>query len=90
MMIERLAVTAEQIEEWNLPARPPKARDPEAKKWGDRPCVELDAIDPTRLTQLVEDAITSQVDGWQWQIERQAEEEEERRGLLAMFNGSGD
>ena len=44
------AVTAEQIEEWNLPARPPKARDPEAKKWGDRPCVELDAIDPTRLT----------------------------------------
>jgi hypothetical protein len=80
---ERLAVTAEQIEEWDLPTRPPKAKDPDAKKWGDKPCVELDAIDPDTLTRLVEEAITHHVDLRAWEVER-AVESEEREGLLAM------
>jgi hypothetical protein len=51
--------------------------------------VELDAIDPTRLTALVEGAITRHVDQRSWEIEKQLEAEE-REGLLALrdaFNG---
>jgi hypothetical protein len=81
--IERLAVTPGLIAEWNLPTRPPTRRDPQAKTWGNKPCVELDAIDPVRLTGLVEDAITRHVDPRAWNIE-QSIEQEEREGLLAL------
>jgi hypothetical protein len=76
---ERLAVTPAQIAPWHLPTRPPKPKDPEAATWGGKPCVELDAIDPTRLTTLVESAITRHVNHHQWQVE-QAVEAEERKG----------
>jgi hypothetical protein len=81
--VERVAVTEEQIEEWSLPTRPPKKKDPDAKKWGDKPAVELDAIDPNRLIELVEDAIIEHVDPHAWQVEQQVENEE-REGLLAL------
>jgi hypothetical protein len=77
--LERLAVTPAQIAAWNLPSRPPKPKNPEAAKWGGKPCVELDAIDPTRLMALVEDAIKRHVDRRQWEIE-QAVEAGERQG----------
>lgn len=86
---ERLAVTPAQIAAWNLPTRPPKPKDPEAAKWGGKACVELDAIDPTRLMGLVEDAIKRHVDRRQWEID-QAIEAEERAGLLALLHGRGD
>jgi hypothetical protein len=74
--VTELAVTAEQIAAWNLPTRPAKQSDPEAKKWGDRPAVELDAIPPDRLKKLVEDAILENVDHNEWEIERRIEAEE--------------
>ena len=49
-----LAVTPQQITAWNLPTRPGKSSDTQAKEWGNRPNVELDAIDPNQLSQLVE------------------------------------
>jgi hypothetical protein len=53
---EKLAVTERQIIEWNLPTRPTKASDSRAKRWkGDS--VELDAIPPNLLRQLVRNAI---------------------------------
>jgi hypothetical protein len=81
--VERLAVTEEQIETWGLPTRPPKKKDPDAKKWGDKPAVELDAIDPNRLIELVENAIVRHVDPHAWRVEKQVEQEE-RAGLLAL------
>jgi hypothetical protein len=86
--VERLAVTEEQIVQWGLPTRPPKAKDPQAKKWGNRPAVELDAIDPTTLTKLVEEAIERHVDQRAWQAE-QAVEREERDGLAALASAFG-
>lgn len=82
--VHRLALDEEQIEEWGLPTRPPKKKDPDAKKWGDRPNVELDAIDPHLLTGLVEQAVTSHIDEHAWKVE-QAVEAEERAGLLALL-----
>jgi hypothetical protein len=53
---EKLAVTERQIIEWNLPTRPTKQSDSRAKRWrGDS--VELDAIPPNLLRQLVRDSI---------------------------------
>jgi hypothetical protein len=80
--VERLAVTAEQIEAWGLPTRPAKKSDPEAAKWGEI-AVELDAIDPTKLNGLIEEAITGHIDEYAWRIEQQVEREE-RAGLLAL------
>jgi hypothetical protein len=76
VVVTELAVRAEQIMAWKLPTRPAKQSDPEAKKWGDRPAVELDAIPPDRLKNLVEDAILENVDPVQWEIERTIEAEE--------------
>jgi hypothetical protein len=90
--VERLAITEKQIRDWSLPTRPPKKKDPEAAKWGDKPCVELDAIDPDRLTALVEEAITGHIDEDAWRVEKQVEAEE-RKGLLALaqsFSPNGD
>ena len=48
IIFERIAVTPEQIEDWNLPTRPTKATDSRAKGFGDI-SVELDAIEPDVL-----------------------------------------
>jgi hypothetical protein len=56
----KLAVTERQIVEWSLPTRPTKTSDSRAKRWkGDS--VELDAISPNLLRQLVRDAIEQHI-----------------------------
>jgi hypothetical protein len=54
---ERVAVTTDQIADWNLPTRPVKAGDTRAQRFGSDECVELDAIDPNNLRNIVEEAI---------------------------------
>ena len=58
LTFELLAVTDQQIRDWQLPTRPPKARD---RAVGMTQCVELDAIPPDRLRQLVRDAIETHI-----------------------------
>jgi hypothetical protein len=53
---ERLSVTPEQIDAWNLPTRPTKHTDSRAKHFG-AVSVELDAIAPQALRDLVRQAI---------------------------------
>lgn len=83
--ITALAVLPEQITAWNLPTRPPKKKDPQSKEWGNRPNVELDAIDPIRLNSLVEDAIVSHIDERRWTIEQKIEAEE-KIGMKALLD----
>ena len=53
---ERIAVTRDQVEEWNLPTRPTKKSDSRSKNFvGDS--VELDAIAPGQLRDLVREVI---------------------------------
>ncbi len=86
--VRQTALTAAQVEAWNLPTRPPKAKDPEAKRWGDRPAVELDAVQPEQLQQLVHDAIEQLVDPHAWDVARTFEREE-REGLQALVDAVG-
>jgi hypothetical protein len=58
---KRIAVLSEQIEQWDLPSAPPKKTDSRARSF-DGQCVEVEAIPPDTLLQLVDDAITSIID----------------------------
>jgi hypothetical protein len=80
----RLAVTEEQIQEWTLPTRPAKTTDPEAHKFGGG-AVELDAIPPDKLVQLVEDAITDRIEPTSWRMEQATEKSE--REILERIAG---
>lgn len=59
---ERVAVTAEQISQWNLPTRPTKLSDSRARTFAGSASVELDAIPPAELRTLVDRCISQHVD----------------------------
>jgi hypothetical protein len=72
---ERVAVQAWQIEAWGLPTRPTKKTDSRSKSFeGDS--VEVDAIEPARLRELVADCIGQHVDSNALATLREAEQSE--------------
>jgi hypothetical protein len=81
---KRIAVNKQQIRQWRLPTRPTKSSDSRAKKFGDI-SVELDAIEPTRLRDLVTKAIVQHLPPQQFEILKAAEESE--REVLRAFAG---
>jgi hypothetical protein len=81
---ERIAVNPEQIETWDLPTRPTKSSDSRAKGFGAL-SVELDAIPPQVLRDLVEQAIQRHLPYEQFQVLKAAEESE--RQLLTSLVG---
>jgi hypothetical protein len=86
---ERVAVTREQVTEWNLPSRPTKEKDPRAKKFTGT-SVELDAIPGSKLRKLVRDCIERHVDQRQLAVLRVAEasERETFGEIAAIYNGT--
>jgi hypothetical protein len=58
---ERVAVTPEQIELYDLPTRPTKTSDSRSKNFGDR-SVEVDAIPPDILMDIAQSCIVRHVD----------------------------
>jgi len=82
---ERVAVTPEQIRAWALPTRPTKKTDSRAKKFG-KVSVELDAIEPDQLRDLVEDVIQRHMPAEQLRVLKVAEKSE--RELIARLVGS--
>jgi hypothetical protein len=58
IIFQRIAVTPAQIAAWSLPTRPTKASDSRARSWGGGDeSVELDAIEPNRLRDIVRSSI---------------------------------
>lgn len=76
---QRVAVTVEMIDQWNLPTRPTKTSDTRAKNFGTI-SVELDAIPPDDLRALVQVMIERHLPRRQFEILKIAEESE--RDLL--------
>ena len=58
----RIAVTEEQIDRWQLPTRPTKKSDTRARDFNNDASVELDAILPQELRLMVQQCIESHVD----------------------------
>lgn len=83
LTFEWLAVTEEQVDEWGLPGPPPKPRDTRA---GLSRVVELDAIHPDQLRQLVRDALESHLPEEAVAAERATEKAE--RAVWAEFMAS--
>jgi hypothetical protein len=75
---ERIAITRDQIDEFDLPTRPTKKSDSRAKNWSGEECVELDSMPPAELRQLVEDAIASHIDEHAWKQIKKIEREEQK------------
>ena len=83
IVFQRVAVTPEQIERWNLPTRPTKASNSRSKKWTGGDSVELDAIPADYLRGLVRHCISQHLDDEKLRVLKVAEASE--RGALAMF-----
>jgi hypothetical protein len=79
---ERIAVTPEQIEGWDLPTRPTKTSDSRAKTFGEI-SVELDAIEPNQLRDLVQTAIEQHLPADEFEVLKAAEQSE--RELLTSL-----
>jgi hypothetical protein len=78
---QRVAVTPDQIGEWSLPSRPTKATDTRARWFGDI-SVELDAIPPDWLRDLVRSCIETHLPADRLRL-LQVAEQSERDLLLA-------
>lgn len=63
---ERIALTQEQIEKYQLPSDPAKQSDPNYNKfvdlWGSDMVVELDSLPPDILRKIIEDCILQNID----------------------------
>ena len=86
LCIERIAVTPEQIERYQLPTRPVKDKDPQRAKFEREHgtgCVELDAMTPEALRSLVRGHLEGHMEPEQLQALKLAEREE-RNGLRSI------
>ena len=67
--VKRIALTAEQIRHYDLPPMPVKRSDARAESFmathGDR-SVELDALDPNLLQDIVKNSILENIDVRKW------------------------
>lgn len=79
---ERIAVTRGQIEIWDLPTRPTKTSDTRSKGFGNI-SVELDAIEPNQLRELVQTAIEEHLPADEFNVLKAAEASE--RELLTSL-----
>ena len=85
IIFERIAVTESQINQWELPTRPTKKSDVRAKAFSGE-SVELDAIPPDELRNLVSDSITQHIDSDNYQ--QLCEIESAERESLEVFMDS--
>lgn len=89
MTVQRIAVTPEQVEAMSLPTRPTKQSDARAKKFAAQygtASVELDAIPPSTLRQMVSDAVAQHADTAEHRRLKQIEVLE-RESLIQGFGG---
>jgi hypothetical protein len=83
----KLAVTPMQIDQWRLPSRPTKASDSRTRNWTGGDSVELDAIHPDDLRDIVRAAIERHIEEEKLAKLRIAEESE--RELLKAWRPNG-
>lgn len=85
---ERVAVTREQIVEYSLPTRPTKKTDTRACSF-EGESVEIDAMDPAVLRELVRKCIIQHIDPVTWAAQEAIEQEERRSTpeILARLRG---
>jgi hypothetical protein len=89
--VERIAVTRPQVDSYGLPTRPTKQTDARAQAFIDlhgTGSVELDALPPGVLRELVRERVEAHMDSQRLEVLKLAEREE-REGLASFFRGYG-
>jgi hypothetical protein len=87
---ERIAVTPEQIKQYNLPTRPTKKTDSRSRNF-EGESVEVDALPPHVIRQLIENSISQHIDVQQWGREKEIEDmERETFDLISEAFTRGD
>lgn len=76
LSFERLALTADQVDEYDLPVRPPKASDARTASFTGRGAVEVEALPVEALLAIVDTAITDRIDPDALRVAKVAEESE--------------
>ncbi len=74
--LQRIALMEEQVVEWNLPPAPTKVSDSRGAKWSGLGQVELDAVEPTEIVALLEDALRDVFDEELYEDLKEQETEE--------------
>lgn len=86
--VQRIALTYQQVQEYNLTPNPTKTADPRAtgyiEQFGNQ-CWELDAIDPNVLQKLVLESIKNHIDAYIWN-QTLEQQEQERQELEEQFS----
>jgi hypothetical protein len=85
----RVALTAEQVQEHDLPTAPPKNEDSRTTAWEGRGTCQLEALAPDVLAGLVERAIVDQLDLEVFDAQV-GQERSERAQLLALPPGASE
>ena len=90
IILQRLALNMPQIEEFNPPPNPTKMSDAQASSYVDLygyECCELDALDPTYIEKLIEDAILKVRDphAWDAALHRELEDQQELEELITSM-----
>lgn len=80
---ERVALTAEQVRQFDLPTAPPKATDSRSKGWEGGTC-QLEALPPNIIADILREAIERHLDHVQLGID-QAREESDRREIQTLL-----
>jgi hypothetical protein len=93
--IKRIALTKEQIEQYNLPPAPAKQGDPMARGWIDSQgdvAWELDALEPKVLQSLISQAIDDYFDMQAYQTRTEELEKGKQRisEMLEQYNNGED
>jgi hypothetical protein len=92
--VQRVALTKEQVAQYNLPPRPEDtatlqklARDPRTKTYGIEYACELDALEPTTLQQIIENALKQNIDwnAWTNTINQIREEQQKLKEKLSTI-----
>jgi len=80
---ERVALTAQQVRDYDLPTAPAKVTDSRSKAWTGGTC-QLEALPPNVIAQMLRDAIERHIDPEQF-YEDQANQERERVEIRTLL-----
>lgn len=91
LAFERVLLTEEQAEAWNLESAPPKPSDSRSKAWGEKPTYQLEAVPPDVLSRTVEEAVRANLDlsVLAETLERERREREELVEMLGTLDLEG-
>lgn len=89
IQVKRISLLEDQVVEWNLPPAPAKETDSRTAAWSGLGQVELDAVEPSKIQELCEEAIESVFDSQLHNVllrEERAERKEYQAALKIYVN----